>query len=95
MKFEPVLGYLLLINLLLFLMMGLDKWKAVHHKWRIPEKILLGLGILGGGIGGWLGLLLFNHKSSKWYFKLIYFLGLLVFFAAFYYSNELNQFFYV
>lgn len=95
MKVEPVLLYLLLVNFLLFLMMGLDKWKAIHRKWRIPEKFLLGLGMLGGGIGGWMGLLLFNHKKSKWYFKLIYFLGMLLSFVLIYYYDELNRFFYV
>ncbi len=67
--------YLLLCNFLLFVLMHLDKQKAVKHQWRIPEKTLLGLGLIGGGIGGILGMHLFHHKTTKGSFKAVYTLG--------------------
>ncbi len=48
--------------------MGIDKSRAIRHKWRIPEKTLFGICILGGGIGSWLGMYTFRHKTRHWYF---------------------------
>jgi len=48
--------------------MGIDKCCAILKKWRIPERTLLLLGILGGGFGGLLGLFIFNHKKRKYCF---------------------------
>ena len=70
-----VAAYLLLCNSLLFLLMGIDKQKAVKRQWRIPEKTLLGLGLVGGGFGGILSMQLFRHKTTKASFKVIYTLG--------------------
>ena len=56
--------YFLLANLLGFFSMGIDKWKATHHKWRIPEKTLFAIAILGGSIGSILGMQLFRHKTK-------------------------------
>ncbi len=67
--------YLLLCNSLLFVLMYVDKQKAVKRQWRIPERTLLGLGLIGGGIGGILGMKLFRHKTTKGSFKAIYTLG--------------------
>ena len=58
-----LLIYLILINAVGFLLMLADKWKAVKNRWRIPEKVLLGVGILGGSIGCILGMRLFRHKT--------------------------------
>lgn len=70
-----VVGYLLLCNGLLFLLMRIDKQKAIKRQWRIPEKTLLGLGLIGGGFGGILSMRLFRHKTTKASFKAIYTLG--------------------
>lgn len=56
--------WLILINLVLFIMMGVDKWKARRHRWRIPEKVLLGAAVIGGSAGGILGMLIFHHKTK-------------------------------
>ena len=64
-----ILIYLFAINLAAFLAMGLDKWKAKKNAWRIPEKTLFLLVILGGSVGGILGMQLFRHKTRHWYFK--------------------------
>lgn len=58
------------INLILFIAMGVDKYKAKRGLWRIPEKTLFGLALLGGSIGGILGMRLFRHKTRHNSFKL-------------------------
>ena len=55
--------FLLAINMLTFFLFGIDKWKAKHHKWRIPEATLLGLAVVGGSIGAWLGMKVWHHKT--------------------------------
>ena len=57
--------YLLAINVIAFLAMGIDKWKAKRGAWRIPEQTLLSLVLLGGGIGGIAGMYTFRHKTKK------------------------------
>ena len=47
-----VILYLLAVNVIAFLAMGIDKWKAKRDAWRIPENTLMTLVLLGGGIGG-------------------------------------------
>lgn len=66
---EIVMGYLVIINVVGFLAMGLDKAKAKAGAWRIPEKTLFSIAILGGGLGVWLGMNSFRHKTKHWYFK--------------------------
>lgn len=60
--------YLVVINLAGFFLMGLDKWKAKHKKWRIPEKTLFGAAIFGGSLGTWAGMYAFRHKTRHGYF---------------------------
>lgn len=62
------LGYLCLMNIAGFLMMGLDKWKAKHKRWRIAEKTFFLVSILGGSLGTWTGMYVFRHKTQHWYF---------------------------
>ena len=63
-----VLFYLVIINIIAFALMGIDKARAQKQKWRIPEKTLFLPVILGGGIGGIAGMLVFRHKTKHWYF---------------------------
>lgn len=63
-----MLPYLLLMNIAGILIMKSDKKKAVKHAWRIPEKTLFLVSILGGSIGTWAGMYLFHHKTKHWYF---------------------------
>ena len=58
-----VLFYLLAANLLTFVTYGIDKYKARHKKWRIPEATLLLLAALGGSIGALLAMRVFRHKT--------------------------------
>lgn len=60
-----VLFYLAGVNLVTFAAFGIDKWKAVRHRWRIPEATLLGLSLIGGALGGLAGMRLFRHKTRK------------------------------
>lgn len=62
--------YLLIINFIGFLAMFLDKQKAKKDKWRIPEKTLFLLAVLGGSLGTTLGMNVFRHKTKHWYFVL-------------------------
>ena len=74
--------YLAVINVVTFLMYGIDKWrstsgrllptgrkKAKNSKWRIRETALLGLAVLGGSIGAWLGMKVWRHKTQHKKFK--------------------------
>ena len=60
--------YLLVINCIGFLAMGLDKFYAKKDMWRTPEKSLFIYCLLGGGFGTILGMYLFRHKTKKLYF---------------------------
>ena len=71
MKPETILlYYLIFINLLAFLLMGLDKAKARRHRWRIPEKTLFLSAIIGGSIGAILGMQIFRHKTKHASFRI-------------------------
>ena len=48
--------YLLAINVVTFIVYGIDKYKAKKAKWRISEATLLLLAVLGGSIGAWMGM---------------------------------------
>ena len=65
-----ILIYLGVINLIGFFAMFLDKQKAKRGKWRIPEKTLFWLAVIGGRLGTTLGMHMFRHKTKHWYFKL-------------------------
>lgn len=60
--------YLVFINVLGFALMGLDKKRARAHEWRIPEKTLFGVALVGGALGSWTGMYTFRHKTKHNYF---------------------------
>lgn len=62
---KNILIYLLLINLITFFIMWVDKKKAKWGKWRIQEKTLFILCAIGGSIGGICGMYKFRHKTKK------------------------------
>ena len=57
--------YLIIINLIAFLVMYLDKRKARYGKWRIQEQSLFILALIGGSIGSIAGMYTFRHKTKK------------------------------
>ena len=62
--------WLVVINAATFAVYGADKSRAKKGRWRIPEKTLLLLPLLGGSVGGLLGMAVFHHKTRHWYFRL-------------------------
>ena len=87
-----LIGYFIIINVIAFAIMGIDKKRARTNAWRISEKALFLSALLGGSIGAICGMQHFRHKTKHWYFKygmpailiaqlilaavLIYFLGI-------------------
>lgn len=61
---EFLFAYLLLINAAGFLIMLIDKRKAIKNRWRIPERTLMTMAILGGSVGIYAGMQLFRHKTK-------------------------------
>ena len=61
--------YLITINVLTFIVYGVDKLKARRGRWRVTEATLLGLTALGGSVGAWLAMQLFRHKTQKKKFR--------------------------
>jgi len=57
--------YLLALNALTFILYGVDKLKARHNWWRIPEWTLLTMAVIGGSVGALLGMRIFHHKTKK------------------------------
>lgn len=55
--------YFAMINLITFVMYGVDKYKAKKSKWRIPEATLLCMAVIGGSIGAWIGMKVWHHKT--------------------------------
>ena len=64
-----LLYYLIVINVVTFLVYGFDKWKAKQGSWRISEATLLILAVIGGSIGALLGMKIWHHKTMHKKFK--------------------------
>jgi uncharacterized membrane protein YsdA (DUF1294 family) len=58
-----LLNFLVIINIIAFIVYGIDKLKAKKGKWRITEATLLLLAIIGGSIGAWCGVKVWHHKT--------------------------------
>lgn len=69
-SWKTALVYLIVINVFGFLIMGIDKWKAKRGSWRIPEKTLFTVTLIGGGFGTIAGMYVFRHKTKKLYFTI-------------------------
>lgn len=64
-----ILLYIGLVNVLAFILYGIDKLKAQKSKWRVPESTLIGIAIIGGSIGAWSGMKVWHHKTLHKKFK--------------------------
>ncbi len=62
--------YLIIINIVTFFVFGIDKKKAKKSKWRISEKTLFVLSVIGGSAGALAGMYTFRHKTKKTAFKI-------------------------
>ena len=69
MLYTIVTIYLVIINLVGIFVMWSDKQKAKKGAWRIKEKTLFLVALLGGCLGTTLGMYWFRHKTQHWYFK--------------------------
>jgi len=67
---ELFIYYLLAVNLVTFIVYGIDKLKAKKGLWRISEVTLLILAIFGGSIGALCGMMVWRHKTKHWKFKI-------------------------
>lgn len=63
--------YLSGICVFAFCLYGIDKRRAVHGRWRIPERVLILAAFLGGAAGALLGMLTFHHKTRKPKFRVL------------------------
>ncbi len=63
-----LLVWLAAVNLVTFTVYGIDKAKAKRGAWRVPERTLFLLPLLGGSLGALLGMKVFHHKTKHWYF---------------------------
>ena len=66
---ESISIIIAIINIVTFIIYGIDKYKAKKGKWRIPENSLIGLAIIGGSIGAYLGMRVWHHKTMHKKFK--------------------------
>lgn len=55
--------YIVVINLVSFMMFGIDKYKARRGQWRISEATQLAVAAIGGCIGAWMGMKVWHHKT--------------------------------
>lgn len=66
-----ILSYLVVINLIAFVLYGIDKKRAIRNEYRIRESALLWIARLGGAIGSWLGIKIFRHKTKHTKFRIV------------------------
>ncbi|MDJ0330935.1 DUF1294 domain-containing protein [Planococcus sp. S3-L1] len=67
--FLIIVGYFAIVTTMAFVMMKVDKSQAQRHGQRIPEKNLWTVAIFGGGIGAYLGMMAFRHKTKHTNFR--------------------------
>ena len=60
------------MSVLGFMVMGIDKSKAKKGQWRVKEAVLFAFAILGGAVGSTLGMYIFRHKTKHWYFAVFF-----------------------
>lgn len=73
-----MIEYFIIINVIEFILMGLDKFFSIKKMYRIPEIVLLVIPFFGGSIGGIIGMVLFRHKTKKIKFKILFIMSLIV-----------------
>ena len=69
MLYKILAAYLVIVNLLGFAVMGIDKKRAIRGAWRISEASFFLTALVGGSLGCTLGMHYFHHKTKHWYFR--------------------------
>jgi len=59
-----LVSYMLLMSVVLFVLMGVDKKRALRNEWRIKERTLFFIALIGGALGGTVGMRVFRHKTK-------------------------------
>ncbi len=77
--------YYLVVNIVAFCLMYVDKRKAVKGKWRIKERTLFISALIGGFIGYYFGMFKFHHKTSKALFHTCFYVSLFIHVFIFYF----------
>ena len=77
-----VVSYLITINPIAFILYGVDKKRAIRNEYRISERVLLWMARIGGGIGCWLGIKMFKHKTKHTKFRIVVPLWIMVWTAV-------------
>ena len=72
--------YLVFVNVLSFVLYGIDKKKSIKKEYRISEFQLLFVSLIGGSIGSIIGMKFFHHKTLKWYFWFLNITSLIIHF---------------
>lgn len=84
MEFHLIFAiYVAILSAITFIVYAVDKILAMSDAWRVPEKVLLGLSLVGGAIGGLVAMLIVRHKTKHWYFYLLNVLGIILHVGAF------------
>ena len=63
--------YYICVNIIAFILYGLDKKYSREGRWRIPVKTLLGIAMIGGAVGAWIGMQTFRHKTKHMSFRML------------------------
>lgn len=71
MLISLMIAYLLLMSIIGFVIMGIDKQRAIKKKWRIPESTLILIAFAGGGLGAFFGMYVFRHKTKHMKFVVL------------------------
>ncbi len=74
---KEYIAYLIVFSIIAFVAYGMDKRRAIKGAWRLPENLLLGFSFFGGGIGGYLAMHIFRHKTRKVKFHIVHILAIL------------------
>ncbi len=85
--------YLIIINIIAFILFAIDKYKSIKKSYRISEKTFFIISLLGGFLGLIISGQLFRHKTKKMIFNVIYVISIIIWsIILYYYVKEYNFF---